>query len=437
MSRPPLFKSLFPVNASLFLILFVMLSLHARISGDDFFYLGLTQEHGVNGAMLYQYEHWSGRWSAHWIGCALIGLTKYYLFLPALLITTLLLFIHSVDLFVKKFTENLSLVQRLSVSTLIAAAFFFGCFSVAETFFWYIIVFTYLWSIIAGNYLLYLIYFGRKNKMTVGGIIIAAAYIGGAAESLSLFYLLLVSTLLVISWKRNPGIKANSFLLIALGTLLIASLIAYLAPGTFVRNSLMPETGISDRMFTLIKSFVKSLLAIYGNKILFLLCFLIPISAVVTIPSSPGLRSSLLIYFSLMVIALAPTALVMSEQGPARALAIVALISLLFVLIVLLKYRSQNADVIYSLASLAGAIYLLVSIVQQHEKVNVFAQAYDQRMDYLLKLKQNNFTGIADLKPLPDAGWLYHEEISEDTAHYNNKHLVYGMQLGFAVKLHR
>ena len=59
--------------AILFLTLYFILSVHSRIAGDDYFYLWLKNTFGAWDGMIYQYNQWSGRWAAHWIGCTMIS----------------------------------------------------------------------------------------------------------------------------------------------------------------------------------------------------------------------------------------------------------------------------------------------------------------------------------------------------------------------------
>ncbi len=117
-----------------FIILFLILSFHSRIASDDFYYLYLSDKFGAWNGMLYQYQLWSGRWSAHFFACLLLKIHTLPYFLFFVYIFTLLVMYLA---FRKSFLLLHSYLQ-LSIPTnlineltlLIITSFYFSTYSI-------------------------------------------------------------------------------------------------------------------------------------------------------------------------------------------------------------------------------------------------------------------------------------------------------------------
>jgi hypothetical protein len=425
-------------NATLFIFLLVYLCFHARISGDDFFYLFLVKKFGAWKGMLYQYQQWSGRWTAHWIGCALLKFYKLPYFLPLFYFASFTALITSINLFVKKIAvHTISEWNKVAISINITAAFFFTSFSIGETWFWYIIVITYLWSIISALFLLYLISSGRNTPIYYIAAFIFSVYIGGAAESLSLFCIALFGGILLFAqFDIKSSYPVNKkLLLFSLIFLCTSSLITYVAPGTAIRNALLPETTFTFKLITLGKTVLTTAYFLLIKNGLIYVSILFSISFYIRPVTTISILRLTIIFASLIFIALLPTGMVMSESGPGRSLAIVSLLSLVFFLLLFSRQRLKQPELFQFIAALIGMVIILTVTFVQIPKTITFAHSYDARINYLEKLNDKHYKGIAELEKLPDPGLLYFEEISADTAHYNNQHLKSGLGLHFNVRL--
>src|SRR5205085_486590 len=123
----------------LFITLYFILSFHARLAGDDFFYLWLKNSFGAWNGMMYQYEHWSGRWTAHYIGCLLLEFWESPFLVPAVCILTFILLFLSLKLLFKRCFHFLKIENNSEINSLILiliAALFFTSFSIGEAWFW-------------------------------------------------------------------------------------------------------------------------------------------------------------------------------------------------------------------------------------------------------------------------------------------------------------
>ena len=433
-------KNLLPLPAILFLILFFILAIHARLSGDDFFYLGLSHHFGAWKGMLYQYNAWSGRWSAHYVAIALLQFFPGKLLLPVFYFLTLAIVLDVVYRWTKTaadiFTFEKNTITLVSTAIIFTASFFFATFSIQETWFWMVIVITYLWSLAAAFFALHFILFSDKKTdyLLIAG---ASAFVGGAAESISLLTILGLGILLFIpsvdkSKKRKIGF--------ALLVVLIGASFTYFAPGTEVRHSFFPNTNFKFRSYILFKS---AALAIYEGLLLklpYLLCFLSPLLLFKTKKKINETRfiQFTIIYIISIFVCLAPTVLIMSEAGPERAKCTISLFTTIY-MISFFWYIKEKINhfrrYYFSVAGMSCVLILLCSkIYTQYTTCNEFALRYDARMDELVKMKNESFNGIATVKHLPSSGMLYYHEISGDTGFYDNQHLKYGLDLPFAVK---
>lgn len=445
------------IMVTLFLALYLILAFNARFTGDDFFYLWLRKLFGSWNGMIYQYNDWSGRWTAHYVACKLISGWTNILFLPVIFLSTLTLLYSSVQLGLKKILKfycvelsknNLSLFCLLFVAT-----FFFSCYGIGETWFWYIIVITYLWSLIGFVFSLGLIFSGNNKFVNYLLIAVFSAFSGGASESFAMIFLSLLLVFLLyrmISLQISLQNSINMKILFAIVFLAASLVFSIIAPGTEIRLSLLPETSMVDKLWIAAKSFGKYFIIYLPEKIGYIVLFAFPWVIVGSnfiknryekIQIRRWFIRSTLFFILLLAVMFIPTSFIMSETGPDRALSIISFLttiyfSLLFVLLgaiihkenILLRYC-------YFIVSLISISFTSCTIFNQLHITANFSNACDERMLIIQNAYENKFDGILGLDKIPDAGMLHWEEITADTSHFNNKHLKNGLELPFAVKL--
>ena len=443
--------------AILFLILYFILSLNSRIAGDDYFYLWLKNTFGAWDGMIYQYNQWSGRWASHWIGCAMISHWRNPFFLPIVNFFTLGVLYFSLKIGFEKITAQLKIkIDTIIIPPLIIlliTTFFFTSFSIGETWFWYIIILTYLWSIIAFIFLLNLIFSFKNNFQTILFIIICSAYIGGASESFALIFLFSLSVILLYRKKLNmirSFLSIDQKLILAISVLLLSFSFSYFAPGTEIRNSLLPHTPLLEKLQIFSKSYIKYFLRYLPDKIIYLLLFSIPWlyfgshylkntfkeNEVLKI-----IKNLTLLFLVLLAITLLPTSFIMSETGPGRSLSIVSLLtviyySLLFSLLgIFIDTNKILNRILFTSLSLISILFLIFTIYFQYGITKHFSQACDERLQSLDAALKNNLKGTLELNKIPPEGMLFWDELSEDTTYFTNKHLKDGLNLPFQVKL--
>ena len=445
------------VIALLFLVLYFILSFHSHLAGDDFYYLWLKNTYGAWNGMLYQYQQWSGRWSAHFIGCEMISQWKNWFFLPFINFLTLGLLYFSLKIGLEKIIIllriNVDKILIPALTLLLITTFFFTSYNIGETWFWYIIILTYLWSIIGFILLLDIIFSKNSNVSTYILISLFSAYIGGASESFALIFLFFLVAILLFRWRiRNQKILnlIDYKLIIALVIIAISFSFSLFAPGTEIRHSLLPHTPLIEKFMIVFKAYIKYFVFFLPNKIVYLFLFSFPWLFI----GSQYLKNKFekvdirkLIYKTtvLFLICLAvmfiPTSFVMSETGPGRALSIISFLTTIYFAIIFsllgvyIDFNKIIFKIILSGVAFISILILIYNIYSQFIITKIFSKACDERLRIIENAKENKFTGVLDLKKMPPEGMLYWDELSEDTAYYTNKHLKDGLGLTFCVKL--
>ncbi len=437
----------------LFLSLYLVLSFNCRLSSDDFYYLGLHNEFGAWGGMAHQYFKWSGRWAAHWIACALIGAYRNFWFLPLITLSTLTALIFSIRGILTDVISKYGYITKpdsLLISLAIVATFFFTSYGIGESWFWYIIIITYMWSIIAFIIILNMI-FREGRLINYVMVVLAGCFIGGASESFAMIFITVL--LLILGYRISPlkysySESVNKKLIFAIAIITISLAVSAFAPGTGVRNSLLPSVTISGKVFITAKAFIKYFVRYLPQKIL---CFLFLLSPIVffgmmfrknvnrKINYAYTLRILSVLYPAGLIILFIPTCFILGETGPDRALSIVSLYTVIIfgILFFLLGTLIENKPVtaILIVMNILTSVYIFFEMLEQKRIASSFSSAYDNRLIYLESMKNDSSVHIIGLQKLPDHGMLYHEEISADTAYFVNQHIRYGLGLKAAVVL--
>lgn len=445
------------IIAILFLSLYFILSYNARIAGDDFYYLWLKNTYGSWNGMMFQYKQWSGRWTAHFIGCELISLWKNPFFLPFINLLTIGILFFSLKIGLEKIMLSLSItVKKYTTSALtflLITTFFFTSYSIGETWFWYIIILTYLWSIILFLLLIILVFSKKSTALTYILIVISSLYIGGASESFALIFIILILFALIYYKKlkhEKPLNKIGTKLLIAFIILSISFLFSAFAPGTEIRQSFLPQTSLIGKFFIFSKTYFKYFIHYIPDNLFYLILFSFPWlyfgsnylkNAFTVFEIKKHIKKTTIIFLILLALFFFPTSFILSETGPGRSLSIISILTAIYFAIIfsligvfldLNKWHIRNAFLGISMVSISVMIY---NIYSQFNISKKFSNAYEERLLKIETAKENNFTGVLELQKLPHEGMLFWDELSTDTSYFTNKHLKAGLELTFEIKL--
>ena len=454
-----MFKGLTYSFTILFILLLVNLSLNARFAADDYYFLYLNMNYGPVDGTIFQYMDFSGRWLCHFISLLALNLSGFRFFLPAYFVFTFaMLYLILSSLFYKIYTyydidEN-DFNSDLP-PLLLLASFILCSFSVGENWFWFISVSTYIWSI-SFSLLLVNLYINNKKRFYKPALIIfASLYIGSASESYAL--LMIIFSILYIIFKiRTEGIETfksdpkQKTLITSLILIFISFLISTLSPGTFHRNDLLPSLSLLQKSEVLIKSFAKIFIQYLPSKLFLFILFGVPwirfgfyiqeITSMTTKNVLKNIGLTMLFTILAILISLLPTVFILGEMGPARALSMITLImtaatAITFTLFGMMIRTESEIIKITSVSFFLLITYLFFVNIKEYSVTSLYAKLYDERTARINELKNANFTGIAELPPLPPSGMLYNAELSIDTSYFVNQHWKKGLDLNYNVVL--
>jgi hypothetical protein len=444
------------VSGIIFLLLFTVLSIHARFASDDFYYLYLFEKYGAWGGMIYQYMHWSGRWSAHLAGCFLLHFSENPFLLFILCVSTLLLLFgalrKSIKLLLIHFQVEATEKSIYGLSLLLLASFFHATYNIGETWFWYIIVITYLWSLTATVILFNEIFRGKNRPTSYPVVAIAGLYIGGTSESYAGIVWVVLTCITLYRWRKfkRTGDDLLKKLILAWIFLVVSFAFSALAPGTEIRYSLLPHPPFVSKLWIASKAFIKFFVRYLPGNILSLVLLSFPWLLFGSAAGNSNFNknrtrilmlNSTLFFLLLVALMFVPTSMILSETGPDRALSIVSFITSVYFAVIFFLAGTQINFAPHRLRILSvslTAVVVLIFGIQLHNQYFItrnFALAYEARMKILGESKKNNLSGILVLEKLPPPGMLYWEELSTDTSYFVNQHLKAGLALPFAVRI--
>ncbi len=440
----------------IFIILYSVLSYYNRIAVDDFYFLAFLKEHGILGGAIETYNTWSGRWVSSLLNAFVISFYpfKYFLFVYGLLVFAL--FIYSVKRCIHNLKDNfqwdnLSFWKELHIAIFIVSAFFYSTIKIDETWFWLCSTCVFLLSMI-------LFFLGtsaliscKKGVVNTLLIIIPFTLIGGSSEPFALIVLLLLLLfglanffdLIILNLPKTDVTKRFSIAFICCFTSFV---FLYSAEGNRVRESFFDDISIWESFFLNIKTTGMIILLRLPLIIPFVILFSIPAYYLGCLKSVENINKKtirlrisfiLIFYFAALYIYQLPITYITQDIGAYRALFPVTLFSLvagfsIFYNIGLagnLKSSRVHFIILFSLVTIVSLnIYSLISQLIILPK---YAEAYDNRIVYLKKNKENMHPIIVE--PLPESGLLFSAEISTDTSNYINQHLKKGLELKSAI----
>lgn len=426
----------------LFLVHYLLTSYLNRPASDDFEFLAVLNEKGINGSVAHFYHTWNTRWAA--IGFLNAILTTgqwlntwfwYHLIALLLLWTSFFRIIKSL--------AGLGRSAHFLLAGYTSIAFIYTLFSIPQTLFWLNTSAMYFWPLIAmltaaGTY------FNPQNKaLTMIVMPLAALYIGGAYEPLSITLMVALTFYLLFKIRRTGTWSGHGSLLLFLLFLIISFLVGYAGEGNRIRASFLPQTGWDYKLLAAGKSMVKMFFLMGPPKFFMALLFSFPWMLLVgwghvPAPSIRLLKGATMVLLFLIVISLAPMSWLMSEMGPERALSQISLYLTGYAILLMawlggkwqgLPQGKMIAVLYLSLISL----YLTINAYQKIAADMEYAKAYDERMEKLFRYRDGGARKVMGVSPLPLPGWLYSAEIDTSADHFTNKHLQHYLQTDFQI----
>lgn len=439
-------KSLLFLFITFFILLYLVLSYNNRPAADDFLYLANIPDKGIWGCMMMSYVGYCGRWAAFLFTGWIVSMSafRYYLFVFSIITffsLVAILYLLVKNILFKKLNISLPNSLYLLYSFILTSTLFFSSYSIAETWFWLVVVCTYLWSIIMSLILLYILLDEQYKGFHIPIIIIAAGFIGGASESFALVNVFLLSAYLFVSngrFKKYP--ERNRKIILCLIFLLLSFAVTMLAPGNEVRLSFLPKVSFGQSIWIQLKSFIKIFLIKTPPTLHYLFLFSFPWFVLGKYFSDPSqkqplttvfasLKNYVLLVAGLIFVFLVPTSYIMSELGPDRTLSHISFLvafsfaALFFHLGRKMEIRENIFKVLKVSTLVLSAMITFYQLSNQYSVTQKYAAAVDKRIELLKDSDKTTGKNIIELESLPSPGMLYSAEISRDVSDYRNQFL--------------
>lgn len=435
------------LNNIIFLVVFLFLSFINKPAADDYWFLSHVRDLGVFDLVKQLYNNASGRWSANFAANVFYALYLSHpvtIAIPALF--NLIFGIAISFLFIKKYYIINNIVHKpfqiAGISIFFILSLFLCTFDIGESWFWTVSITVYFFSIWCFLGMLYLIFWCKNNCFNFILLIAMSVYIGGASEGYAIFFIFVLTVVFFFSFfgkyfstftisqklKNRYIIK----LLLAIVFITIGLYVNYISNGTASRQSWLPKptlfTGFWMTAYTFIQIILPNIVKIFPILLALLLISFsfFSIHQHEKFPTINNLKKSVLFLFFicliLVLVMLFPTAFLLSDALPNRALSIVSLF--IVVLAIYLGYFLSRLKVkkvkAHSFAQIAIAVFTIYWFVMLAIKIPQtwhYAKAWAVRNESLKQQISIKTTDTIVVKYLPSPGFLYSVE---DTLHLQN-----------------
>jgi hypothetical protein len=409
-----------------------------RPAQDDFFFIYLASEKGIIGGVLFQYLNWCTRYGGLLFGISVAKLSHipftYNVFSLLLMSAMSLEFSKWIKHLQNQYSANIQ--NSKAYGMLLCAALFIATPEKGETWFWLASTCTYLFSLICLSGLLRHIIFPKTNKTAYVWIAIYAFAVGSMNETLATPTLTALIILTIFTKIKKNTIRLQA-LIIAVLALSIAFIILLLAPGNALRASAFSPPNWSEwpvENLYLTWWLIRNAIIPYAGWILTGAL----IGGIVLFKANPKilpLRSSILITLTFPILLFCFQGMITkltAEPAAQRTLfPIIAVLwltlSLLFQSILHCTFKENIPPYLYLASVTIWWILCTTLWIQQAPTTLTYAKQFDTRISIL------SSPDYCDYKPalpkLPESGWLYSAEISNDTAHFSVNHLRKGLNM--------
>lgn len=435
------------LNNIIFLVVFLFLAFINKPAADDYWFLAHVKEYGVFDLVKYMYDNANGRWSANFTANIFYALYLWHpltIAIPALL--NLIFGIAISYLFIKKYYILNNIVQKpfqiAGISIFFVLSLFLCTFGIGESWFWTVAITVYFFSIWCFLGLVYCLFWGKTKYIHFLFVMIASAYIGGASESFGILFVFILIAVFLYSWF-GKYFSASTFsqkltnrfflkLMLAITCIAMGLYLSYISNGTVLRQSWLPKptlyAGFWMTAYTIIRIILPNIIKILPIllALLFISFSFFSIHQHEKFPTINNLKKrvlfSFLICLILILVMLFPTAFLLSDALPDRALSIVSLFMIILAiylgyLLSRLKVKKIKANSFALIAVSVFTVYWFVMLAIKIPQTWHYAKAWTVRNE-ILKQKINSKTNdTIYVKYLPTPGFLYSVE---DTSHLQN-----------------
>lgn len=422
---------LISTQAVLFVLFLLITFFFNRFAVDDYHFIGELRTSTFSKIYSHLYYDWHGRWTSNFL---LVYLLKFHQ-LPLFLMLYNIFSVGILGIGIFRLLKSVNSYYHLNFSkkilltyTIISISVFFFCtISANDTWLWYTSTVVYLWSTIAFFWGLNLFFKKKRNFFDYLIFGVSAIYIGGSNEPLTFFIVL--SLLFLLFKKKELTISI-------LGAVIISAsfLINYLSPGTQHRDVITPNLSFVDLVlytgysiikylfFTIYKTFIPALFLglpfyLLGKKINTAL--IENFKPIATLFKSLALIIAVVSFNQLIVV------YALGGLSPDRS-GITSSIVIAFILVRYLfllgnhhqeKYHAIKYLLVLNVVALIGFNGYYANIHYNYSK------AVDERIKFI----KTHDNGIIKVNSLPNSGYIYSAEITNDADNFKNQHLKNGL----------
>jgi hypothetical protein len=446
------------ITAILFVVFLVVMSLHVRIGGDDLFLLSnLKKEGWFNSVYLFK----TGvRWSSFLLFNTIFlfnneiqnlgtNIFIYYLFTFTLLLTSLS---YLINVIIKRITKVVCPYSLcLLIAILISAVLFFATSEYIEV--WFALSATPIYLIPTLFFILGIaaIFSYKNNIITYFFIIFSFLYIGGAVETFALIVLFILGFLLLLAFKKDDGYSLKSIRNKLITALLFTSIFIFInLTGHGIVERFAHETTVSKYSNQKeIERIMNAILEVRNVVVITFLVMLIMIGKILKDKEIllPFIKLKTYLFYNFLFISFVtaftfiPIILTFHSLGPKRSwypFNFFLVLSLSFIAIYIGYIYAEKISKfkwLMQLIPVLGGVLIGIYFYKQYPLVTNFSKKYDQRIDYLLHLKELKNKKEIGLQPLPDSGLMGSAEISVERNGKENVGLKLLLNLDFEIYL--
>jgi len=432
----------------LFIILILVLGHFNRFAADDFINFKNIRYSGFWDTFTFFYHVWNPRWTSNlFMNWMMIifnpgdSLFLYYFFL-------LILFVIAVFRMLKNVLtlHNLNTGGFLLINyTLIfISGFFLLTFGIDETWFWMCASTIYILPVITTCHGISFIFSEKNNILTYILLIISFLIAGGGNEPFAIVIISILIAIIVNTLKKNhfsiQKLQIRFFIykiMVAAVVMIVSFSINAFSPGDARRQTFLPPVDILH----IIEAIGYSCVILLKDIALYKLIYIIPyvflwsyLGAMIT-KIKPQyvfdffkiIKQVLARLIILAVITIIISSVLIRGIPPQRTLIVVSfLIAIGFAIIGFVMGYMWSLTKMYSYkvfytGAIAFIIIFAVIMFIQFPIAEKHARFYDKRIRALETATRFNHNEAFGLAPLPPSGWLYHGDITKDTANNLNK----------------
>jgi len=467
----------------LFLIYVLSIGFYNRLSLDDYYFNGAMREYGFLSPFTYWYTNWQGRFGPQLL---INTVLKFYHVFGSMFFYTVALttaFIWAIYALLRSFVkEKFSMIELLNFSILVFSALLLTTFEF-NSFYWLNVSAMYFGGVLFTFWGVVLL---RKERSRIVDTVLTSLcflFVGSSSEHVGLLASLFLGIVILIHLLRlkfnlrefftDP---ANTKLTVALISCGIALLIMIAAPGNKIRMTGFQQVTDPSQIFSITADSTVHLLYHLFLRLPYIICY-IPLFVLAGVWMRnknihfPRVNPvwgahSLLLFVLLVYIANLPVTYAVGGVGPMRSYVFVNVIflTLLFIICLYFGYRwvGRRLTPIVSALSVAAVLLLSTFVIytasNEIRAVRIYAGTDKERIEKLTKLRDENFSGVAEVSPphviryvsVVDKfrglmkSYKYYDdltgfplpvnEISDDINGWQNAHVKSGLGLNFQIK---